>query len=184
MDCQEATKLVEALFQGWGPCLSRYAYRLTCDREAADDLVQEAFLSLYQAYRRGEEIESPRAWALAVVRRLAAMRRRNQGRHREELTAPEALSNLEDPRGRLDEAEEPDALALLQVLTKREQEIVLMRIESLKYREIASALRISQKTVETLLARALKKMRRAAAAMAQGHAPAANVENNVPKTLQ
>ena len=47
------------------------------------------------------------------------------------------------------------------VLTVREEEVVLLRLQSLKYREIASQLGISDKSVCTLLARALKKLQAA-----------------------
>jgi|YNPMSStandDraft_1061717.scaffolds.fasta_scaffold02455_5 RNA polymerase sigma-70 factor (ECF subfamily) len=184
MDQREASRFIESLFSDWGPHLVRYAYRLTCDREAADDLVQESFLALYRACRGGMQIENPRAWTLAVVRRLAAMRRRDQVRHGEVLTAPETLELLEDPQPLPDAAEEPDALDLLRVLSKREQEVVLMRIEGRKYREIASSLGIRQRTVETLLARALKKFRKAAACKQQGRVVLSQKGEHVRKTLQ
>lgn len=184
MDRQEASKLIETLFHTWGPCLVRYAYRLTWDREAADDLVQESFLALYQALRSGMEIENPRAWTLVVVRRLVAVRRRNQARRDEALLAPEELAWIEDPRRLPGDDEEPDAVSLLHVLSAREREVVLMRIEGRKYREIADALRISRKTVETLLARALKKLRKAAGTERTGQVPAVQREEHVPKTLQ
>jgi len=184
MDQQEASRLIESLFRDWGPYLARYAYRLTCNREAADDLVQESFLAFYRACRGGVQIENPRAWTLAVVQRLAATRRRDQFRRREVLTAPESLELVEDPRPLPDAGGEPDALELFRVLSRREEEVVLMRIEARKYREISSSLGISLKTVETLLARALKKMRKAAAARKRGEAVPVHREDHVPKTLQ
>lgn len=184
MDRQEASKLIETLYHAWGPCLVRYAYRLTCDREVADDLVQESFLALYRALRSGMEIENPRAWTLVVIRRLVAVRRRNQARRDEALLSTEELAWVEDPRRLPGDDAEPDAVSLLHVLSAREREVVLMRIEGCKYREIADALRISRKTVETLLARALKKLRKAAGAATAGQAPPAHGEEHVPKTLQ
>jgi len=47
MDRREASRLIESLFRDWGSALVRYAYRLTGDREAADDLIQESFMALY-----------------------------------------------------------------------------------------------------------------------------------------
>lgn len=184
MDRQQATRLIETLFVEWGPFLARYAYRLTSDRELADDLVQEAFMALYQACRRDTEIENPRAWTLSVVRHLAAKGLRDRIRRGETLTTPEDLSRFEDSRpGPAAEAED-DVTELFAVLSKREEEVVLMRIESQKYREIAAALKISQKTVETLLARALRKLREAAKAKSAGRPLPTDQEKNVPKTLQ
>jgi RNA polymerase sigma factor (sigma-70 family) len=49
-----------------------------------------------------------------------------------------------------------DIRSLLSVLSPREEEVLLLRLESLKYREIASQLGISMNSVNTLLARALQ----------------------------
>ena len=49
------------------------------------------------------------------------------------------------------------------VLSQREEEVLLLRMESLKYREIGTRLGISANSVTTLLSRAVKKLRIAAA---------------------
>ena len=54
-----------------------------------------------------------------------------------------------------------DIRSLLSVLTPREEEVLLLRLESLKYREIADQLGISINSVNTLLARALRKLQQA-----------------------
>jgi len=46
----------------------------------------------------------------------------------------------------------------LSVLSVREEEVVLLRLQSFKYREIAEKLGIGSKSVCTLLARAVKKL--------------------------
>ena len=50
----------------------------------------------------------------------------------------------------------------LSILTPREEEVILLRLQSLKYREIGEQLGISSKSVCTLLARALKKLKASA----------------------
>ena len=47
---------------------------------------------------------------------------------------------------------------LLAVLSPREEEVVLLRLQSMKYREIADQLGIGTKSVCTLLARAIRKL--------------------------
>ncbi len=155
------TALVNELFESWAPCLYRYAYRLCCSAELADDFVQDAFLALYRELCSGQNVESPKAWTLSVVRHELANWRRSNRRHPEELTPNEEFDLIpvqqEDPW-----SEGPgidDINVLLAHLTPREEEVVLLRMQSLKYREIASQIGISSKTVATLLARALKKMR-------------------------
>ena len=51
-----------------------------------------------------------------------------------------------------------DIRSLLSVLSPREEEVLLLRLEALKYREIAEQLGISMNSVNTLLARALRKL--------------------------
>jgi RNA polymerase sigma factor (sigma-70 family) len=50
---------------------------------------------------------------------------------------------------------------LLSVLSPREEEVLLLRLEALKYWEIAEQLGIGLNSVNTLLARALRKLQRA-----------------------
>ncbi len=54
-----------------------------------------------------------------------------------------------------------DVRDLLSVLSPREEEVLLLRLETLKYREIAEQLGISINSVNTLLARALRKLQEA-----------------------
>lgn len=56
-----------------------------------------------------------------------------------------------------------DLRSLLSVLSPREEEVLPLRLESLKYREIAEQLGISVNSVNTLLARALRKLQKAIA---------------------
>jgi RNA polymerase sigma factor (sigma-70 family) len=49
------------------------------------------------------------------------------------------------------------------LLSRREEEVLLLRLEAMKYREIADHLGISMNSVNTLLARALRKLQKAAA---------------------
>lgn len=185
MDGQHISALIETLFRDWGPSLARYAYRLAADTGAAEDLVQEAFMALYLELQRGTEIDNPRGWTLTVVRHLAAKRTREQICHPETRTAPEILERVQDPSPFPAAAEEPDDITkLFTVLSKREVEVLLLRVESRKYKEIASLLGIQLKTVETLLARALRKLRAAANLKAQGARVPELWEKNVPKTLQ
>ena len=54
-----------------------------------------------------------------------------------------------------------DIRTLLSVLTPREEEVLLLRLDAMKYREIADQLGISMNSVNTLLARALRKLQEA-----------------------
>lgn len=154
--------IVENLFDEWGPSLYRHAYRLTHSLDAADDLVQEAFLALHRALLRGEDVRNPRAWTMAAVRHLACNLRRGHRRHPTSLAPGDELDRL--PAAAAEQPEEANGIEeFLSVLTPREEEVVLLRLESRKYGEIAARLGIQPRTVSTLLCRALRKMQAMAA---------------------
>jgi RNA polymerase sigma factor (sigma-70 family) len=168
MTRHDASTFVESLYDSWAPLLVRYALHLTADRSLAEDFAQEAFLAIYRELRAGTLIENPRAWTLAVVRNLAGKRARSERRHGESLQPTEILDLMEAPEVLEPGPDTADIADLLPVLTPREIEVLLLRIESLKYREIATRLRISEKSVATLLARALHKLQVAAKAQVEG----------------
>jgi RNA polymerase sigma factor (sigma-70 family) len=181
MEFDEASRLIESLLEDWGPSLARQAYRLTGCREASDDLVQEAFLALYQELRKGGRIENPRAWTLTVVRHHAAKRLRRMAVRGEQLEAGNVLDRFaarqQDPERGFDELAE-----MLCVLSSREQEVLLLRLDSMKYREIAECLGIDESSVGTHLARAIRKLQAEVKARTAGQ-NLGNVDE-VPKTLQ
>ena len=160
----EAVSLVDGLFQSIGAFLVRFAVRRTHSIELAEDVVQEAFLSLYRDLRQGKRIDDPRAWTIGAVRNQIRKHVRDATRHREDLTANEDFDLFPSgvtavPFG------EPLRLA---GLTPREEEVVALRLQSMKYREIAEHLGIGAKSVCTLLARAVRKLQSTAQAQRPG----------------
>ncbi len=186
MKQEEATELVDSLFRSWGPCVFRYAWRLARTRELADDLVQEAFMALYRELRHGKPVREPRAWTLQVVRNQFGKQQRSQRRHGEELVPQEVLDAMplsaDPPEGLVRES--ASLASLLSVLSPREEEVIVLRLQSLKYREIAAAIGISPKSVATLLARALLKLRMAAKTRVVGQRPSIDLDSHARKTLQ
>lgn len=162
MNESDATDLVAALFDRWYMSLVRYAIRTTASYELAEDLAQDAFMQLYQALRAGKSIEHPKAWTICVLRRAMNKQLKDRGLH-------EQLDELDMPE---EPAPEMSRLAeirsLLSMLSPREEEVLLLRLEALKYREIADQLGISMNTVNTLLARALRKLQSALSQDASG----------------
>ena len=154
MDEIEATELVAALFDRCYTQLVRYAVRSLTRHDLAEDLVQDAFMQLYGALRSGKCIHYPKAWALCVLRR--AVNRHVQERFDHE--------QLEDCEYIPTSDHESGCLSLIAdylcVLSRREEEVLLLRLEAMKYREIADQLGISINSVNTILARALQSLRR------------------------
>jgi len=183
----DATAQVRDLFQSWGPVLVRYALRLCGRRDEAEDSVQEAFLALYREVRSGGHIENPKGWTLRVVRNQVLKLERNR-RHRGVEVDESVLDKLparEEPRY---EPRDPagEAARLFDVLTPREEEVLLLRFQAMKYREIAAQLDLSVSHVGVILERALKKLK--AARKARQGGPAVEnltwMDGNAPETLQ
>lgn len=151
----DATELVTALYDRWYMSLVRYALRTTENYAIAEELAQETFMQLYQALRTGDDIEHPKGWTLSVLRRSMNRQMKDIKLHEpldEEKVAAESVKDIWEP------FETVDTRALLSVLTPREEEVLLLRLDSMKYRQIADQLGISINSVNSLLARALRKL--------------------------
>jgi RNA polymerase sigma-70 factor (ECF subfamily) len=182
MKRQEASQLVESLFDAWGPGLARHVYFATGSRELAEDLVQEAFMALYRELGRGKTIANARAWTLTVVRHHIGKYERAVKRHGEQLEPFEVLDAFEAREDGQPDTER-DLQRMLPVLTPREGQVLLLRLESMKYREIAEHLGINAKSVATLLARALRKLQQAVKTSRTSPAPPAGKDWDVRETL-
>jgi RNA polymerase sigma-70 factor (ECF subfamily) len=132
----------------------RFAFRLTGSVPEAEEVVQDAFLQLFDQLCSGTGIDNPRAWTFCVVRRRAA----RSVQHHLKREVPLDDVELFSAAASLPEADSGDLDRMLSVLTPRELEVVLLRLESMKYREIGDALGITANSVNVLLARALRKI--------------------------
>jgi RNA polymerase sigma-70 factor (ECF subfamily) len=168
MNRDKAAEFVDALFDAWYPSLLRYTCGLVKQRATAEEIVQETFLDLYRALRAGNHIEYPKAWSMCVARRKAMdVSRQPFGSERlhETLESPELAGDWVAAAELTIDCDR--VRAHMDLLSVREQEVLLLRLESMKYREIAAALGISINSVNTLLARALTKLQTALAPAAR-----------------
>ncbi len=134
------------------------AYRMSGDRQESEDVVQEAFLKLWNkpgAFDAGKGAKFT-TWFYRVVTNLAIDRRRKDGRVRPSDTMPD----MPDPTMRADEAmqasqEEKALEAAIAALPDRQKAALnLCFYEGLSNREAAQALGIGVKALESLLMRA------------------------------
>lgn len=162
MTREEAREAVSSLYESWYSPLVSYAHRRTGSLAQAEDAVQDSFMELYKALQRGCGVTNVKAWTLAVVRRQVTKRIRENSRV---ISISDALERIPEMGGGDSDAFSRIAVDELtrkfSVLTHREEEVLLLRLQALKYREIAGQLGIGDRSVNTLLARALQKLRRA-----------------------
>ncbi len=139
--------------------LFRYTYRLVGERDAAEDVVQEAYLRLWRQSRRWRPEAPVRAWLFRVAGNLSidTLRRR---RHIVEMEPDhaEAAPGIED---RLAEKEQARAVQrLVSELPERQRKaLVLCRLEGMSMAEAGLVLRCSVGAVESLLSRARRHLR-------------------------
>ncbi len=183
----QAGRLISELFEASYRALVHYALWATGSLEVAEDLVQNSFMDLYAALRQGKRVRDPRSWMLCVLRRAILKHQRAQRRHPETVAPPTDFDAFPDITGGTGETlAELDAFrSLLSALTPREQEVLLLRLQPLRYQEIARQLGISPNSVKTLLARALRKLRAARRAGGLLRVAASyEEEDGLRKTLQ
>lgn len=150
------------LFDGHFHRVQRTMQRLSGDPELAADVVQEAFVRLYQ---RGSLPDSPEAWLISVAMNLFRNERSTRNRRQRLLTPALSERVLADPAPPPDEAAGSGArrervrLALDQ-LPERERAMLLLHAEGYTYREIAGALGLNEASVGVLLARARRAFRK------------------------
>lgn len=154
----------EKLFHRFYNGLCGYAETIVHKEEVAEEVVQDVF---YNIWKNREVMQINRSWQSYLYRSVhnnAVMYLRKQ--KREQLFGDEALtdpgSDNADPELLMQRDELSDLISrTLEGLPERAREIFLMnREEGLKYREIAEALSISVKTVESNMGKALKALRK------------------------
>lgn len=134
----------------------RYLDRLSGDPELAADIAQDTFVRLY---RRACAPDTPEAWLITVATNLLRNAQSQRVRRKRLLTAARGAAVLSDPAPspvqELDAAEARQCVRrAIDMLPERERTMLLLRAEGFSYREIATALRINEGSVGTLLARA------------------------------
>jgi RNA polymerase sigma-70 factor (ECF subfamily) len=141
--------------------LFNFLYRYLRDRQAAEDLTQEVFLKVYQAAPRFKPRARVRTWIFTIAYNLAVNELRR--RRRRKLFGLLALEDREieasDARDHL-ELEETMTEALGLLPHKQRAALMLRVRDELSYQEIAEILGVTRASVESLMFRARKRLRR------------------------
>ena len=145
------------------------ALRVVGQREAAEDVLQEAFVSIWRVagdYR--ESLSPPMAWLCLVVRSrgLDALRRRTADRAQltqafDEVMEATLPGQEADPMDTTEASEQARALhGCLAQLEQRQREVVsLAYLRDLSHGELAAQLRLPLGTVKTWIRRGLEQLR-------------------------
>ena len=147
------------VFSEYSGSLTRFVVRLSGDVDEANDVVQEVYLRFLE--RPPAHDSNLRGWLFTVATNL--VRDRARDRHRE-LLHRQQEELLPSTAGAETGAELANArrelTALLALITPRDRTILLMRSEGFMHREIAEAVGTTTRSVGTMIARALRTIRK------------------------
>jgi RNA polymerase sigma-70 factor (ECF subfamily) len=132
--------LAADLYQAMRPSLLGYVYQLLGPCNDAEDLIQMAFLKVFDQLRRNSQIENLRSWLYRVIRNLAI----DEIRRKSKLQAVTGVSefNPDSVAGSLSTEKEiiqrQRIDVSLKILNKRERHCLILRAEGLSYKEISA----------------------------------------------
>lgn len=160
---QKVSKLFEVLREP----VCRYLILTLGNRGVAEDLTQESFLRLYTCLEKGGKVENAGAWVFRVSHNLALDYLRNK----DPLNRVEPESWEDVGQSLPDPAPDAEQMVLenehrrrfeasLQALSNQERQCLYLRLEGLRYAEIAEVLDISVGNVSTYLSRAIRKLKK------------------------
>jgi RNA polymerase sigma-70 factor (ECF subfamily) len=141
--------------------LLRYLVSIGLSVDEAQDVVQDAFVSLQRHLAANGSRENIRSWLYRVAHNQARNRQTSYDRR---FAAPldgeiETILDERTPERALLEKEKFRELAsAIGLLSERERECLLLRGGGLRYREIAEVLGIPPSTVGDTVERAIKKL--------------------------
>jgi RNA polymerase sigma-70 factor, ECF subfamily len=153
------------LFDECAPALARYVRACGLSADAADDVVQEAFIALFRHVGLGRSRRNLRAWLFTVAHRLALKQREHAARRRsaeiplDGQVAGAASDLTEDPEGRLLAHQHQQRLrSVVRALPERHRHCLFLRAEGLRYREIAGVLGVSLGGVAKMVTHAVLRL--------------------------
>jgi RNA polymerase sigma-70 factor, ECF subfamily len=155
---------VAKLFEEARDDVYRYLLTLGLHPPNAQEAVQEVFLRLYTALKKGEDIQNPRGWVFRVAH--------NYGLKQRERQASEApfdpdldlrlASRTEDPeRGLIEREKMMRFHRAVEGLSEQQKRCLFLRMDGLRYPEIGATLGISASAVGEFLRRAMLRLRKA-----------------------
>ena len=142
------------------PRLRGYARALLRDRDAADDLVQDALERALSRMANWTAGDTPRAWLLTIMHNLFIDQLRRAKRHAQAVTT---ISETIDAIATSPQADSLVSLdvfsALQQINPERRAALVLVTVEGLSYDEARKVLGIPAGTLTSRIARGREELR-------------------------
>jgi RNA polymerase sigma-70 factor (ECF subfamily) len=149
----------------------RTALRVTGDRTAAEDVIQEVYLQAWRSFDRFEEGTNCRAWLYKILFHCVSHQRRKWFRFPLLKETEEFLeANLVQPSSVPDKLTDEDILAALDGIAQEFRSVVLLvDVEEFAYKEVAEILQIPIGTVMSRLSRGRAMLRKRLESVARSY---------------
>src|SRR2546422_9002287 len=139
---------------------ARYATRMVGSADAAEDVLQDAFVRAYDQLAQCKDPDKFVGWFFLILRNRC-FAERHRSRSAVSLEAAEGVAAVERSDGGAETAERRSALqlALLELTPEQREVFVLKHFEELSYGEIAERLSTSVASLKMRMHRAYDKLR-------------------------
>ncbi|TAL60089.1 MAG: RNA polymerase sigma factor [Bacteroidetes bacterium] len=141
--------------------LRRFGRQLNVSEEKGEDLIQEAFFRYFLELKKDVVFDNPRAWLYKVFLNLFKTHL-NLAKH--EIGYSELMMVAEVPKGDLqeeytDNERQRIVFEMLEQVTKKEKEILLLYHNGFSYAEMAEIMGMNPNSVGTTLVRAIDRLK-------------------------
>lgn len=150
----------EAFFYRYHQEVAIYALTLVKDSDEAADVVQQAFVKLWQQRQQVNLVTVGRAYLYKTVYHLSLDVIKHRDVRQRHATAISLAMYDEPAENIVQERLEHLQQAVGQLPEQCQRVFLMSRVDNKKYREIAAELQISEKTVENHMGNALKILRK------------------------
>lgn len=141
--------------------LINVALRITYDREAAEDIIQDVFLSLCTAGEQFKGLSSPKTYAYRIVVNRSIDYIRKIKRSRSLLEHVFIVNRNKPVSGDTFETKELVAKIFNKIPDQFKVPLILAEIKEMSYDEIAATLSLPVNTIKTRIFRGREKLRKA-----------------------
>lgn len=151
---------IDELFRLYYRPLCLYATHYLQSVDAAEDVVQEAFVALWEKMKAGEGLSLSKAYLSASVRNACIDILRRKSVHPESILPEDAEAPITDEEALFRAYDEAWLWTAIESLPEGRRRMLMMhRRDGLKYSEIAERLGVSERTVRNQISRAMKTLR-------------------------
>ena len=144
----------EDLYREYYKSLHRIAQKMLC-HDAANDIVQDVFVDLYQKTRNGKKIEFPKSYLYrGTLNKCIDQQRKNR-----RFTGNEIPESIQNSHQEYEKQEARKCIGnCLEAMSLRDRELMVLYSEGLSYKELSEITQIPFASIGKTVSRALKKL--------------------------